>query len=309
MIKKPIPILFFTTILSSGILHAADDMDRTNVSATPIKRQIAALPSTPAITAAAEEKYPHDVFSPDSADFYRNLEITKAKNQRELQKEQFTKELQEKELVKKLTFESARVEEENRIEIEKLNTSIQSLALQLKKNQQSKGDTEAKVAALTQKIDQLVTHEADLSKKLLEEVEAEKVKKKQAITASRGAITELEASLQSYRSQISVLTTQRDVLTIENKLQATSEEGLKKQIELYQGLMETTLTTSTAALDNSSSDSLTAASTEEINVAFSEVGKTEVTAVSAIMNPAISSTESAKKPVRRKANFSGDDDS
>lgn len=295
MIRRSSFVLFFSTALCGLSLHAADDFN-TSLGDTPIKRQMAALPSTPAIEREAEEKFSQDVFSPDSASFFRELHVGKAKLERDSKKDQLEEQSRQKKLARELTFETERVEEENRRKIEELNVSIRLLNERLEQNQETRDQTEARVVALTQEIADLRRQEAELGERLSRELQAEKEKKKEVIVASRGTISDLESRLRDYRSKISELSTQLTVLTIDKGMQIASAEGLKKQIDLYKGLEEKLAGATT-------SQDLASAIVGDTDHPVEEPKKSE----SVEKVPTAETAGTAKQPARRRANFAGND--
>jgi len=295
VIKRSSSVLFLSTVLCGLSLHAADNFN-TSLGDTPIKRQIAALPSTPAIEREAEEKFSQDVFSPDSASFFRDLHVGKAKLERDSKKDQLEEQSRQKELARELIFVTEIVEQENRQKIQELNASIRLLNERLEQNQETRDQTEARVVALTQQIADLRKQETEVGERLSRELQAEKDKKKEVIVASRETISDLERRLKDYRGKISELSTQLNVLTIDKGIQIASAEGLKKQIELYKGLEEKLAGATT-------SQDLASSIVGDTDHPVEEPKKSE----SVAKVPTDETAGSTKKPARRKANFTGDD--
>ncbi len=276
MTKKSIYTLFFTTILSSGILFAADDM-----ASPDVREKIAALKGTPDLRREAVEKYPTDVFSPGTAEFLARTEVTRARQTREDTRDALEGKLRQKELRKETEASRAKAEEESARQLADLRAKITGLTLKLTADQQSRIATEEGTARLSAMLAELKAQQTEMAEQIAAErkrkeeleaeqarmaaemaaassktteleaervrmaaqIEAEKRKKLEVISASSKAIEDLEASMAVNRARIMQLTTDLSALKIERETQAANAAGLTEQIKLYEGLLATIGTT------------------------------------------------------------------
>lgn len=237
MTKKTIlTTLLFTTVLSSGTVFATDRSDLPFAS-PETNRKLAALPKTEEFVREAAEQYPDGIFSPDSADFHRNLFIDEEKQKREDEKYKLAANAKAKQirLQQQLDIEAIEKEAQNQ---------IAALKAQIDENTLAKNQTENQAVQLAVTIKNLEKNLIEMERKIQEEeakVQEEKEKKAKVMVASSDAIQAMKKRLNDSRATIAALKEERDQLQATKAILERKGEGFQQQISLLRNHLDSTM--------------------------------------------------------------------